>query len=470
LLVADGLGALALVGEASGIARGVALGLAILLLGAAVRSRPGAVALVCGLCLTLAAAVSTSPWFLPLLGSAAIATPASLVGGRSGWRLGLLALGLAAPVFLLLPRWGAAPAVESVGATLTGFSPVARIGDLTALVDDPSPVLRVRAPGGAALRLRGAVLDRFDGAAWTRGQARDPFRAAQTAGVMLEVEELRVVENVLFSQGRPVRVDGAAGDLRVDADGGLWWARPDRPLSYAVWSVPDVVPPEARHLALPPLDSRVPALAARIGGDLEGIALAAALRDHLAAHYGYTPRAAASEDGGVAPPSRPRRLLDAWEQRWEALVSFDASGQRALAVSLGRRVQGSAEGQVPWAGWLTVVSAAAAIVWLGGWLLQRGVSRWTRRQPRPEGRVAAEHARAWRALRRKGWQPPAALPPLDAARWLAGQLGRPRTVAEDLAWVLYAVRYGGRADEVLAGRARELARQVAELPGPRDAA
>ena len=103
---------------------------------------------------------------------------------------------------------------------------------------------------------------------------------------------------------------------------------------------------------------------------------------------------------------------------------------------------------------------------LVGGLLRLWAVRWLGRLRRrgpapPQGPVARQHARAREAYRKRGLGPPAALPPVDAAEWLA-QRG-PAEAGEAmiaLAWLYYDCALGeGRGPEH-AAQARGLAERV----------
>ena len=68
--------------------------------------------------------------------------------------------------------------------------------------------------------------------------------------------------------------------------------------------------------------------------------------------------------------------------------------------------------------------------------------------------------RVLRTLKRQKMSPPAGLPPVDAAKWVVAELGPEAAGVEQLAWHVYAVRYGGQPESKHGPSARALAREL----------
>ncbi|MBN2799311.1 MAG: lasso peptide biosynthesis protein [Deltaproteobacteria bacterium] len=152
-----------------------------------------------------------------------------------------------------------------------------------------------------------------------------------------------------------------------------------------------------------------------------------------------------------APPPQASGVAAALAGGWRWWVAgLDRRGQRALWAA------------APWpllAALLTLVGAGV------GWRAAGGLPR-RRRALAPTDPVSRAHRRARASLRRKGWWFPEELPPVEAARWLAGQLGEEAAPLERLAWLMYRVRYGGEDPGALAEEARRLEVAVGRLSGP----
>ncbi len=157
-----------------------------------------------------------------------------LAAARSTARTAAAALPLVVVAFVFFPRlgqplWGA-PWDPSQGRT--GIGDEMRPGMLSKLWQDDTPVFRVsfdgETPAARDLYWRGPVLDRFDGQAWTRGDAFDrfdriDFRYEPSSVVSYEVL-LEATERVwYFPLDLPLR---AAAKSRLLMDGQMVTFRP----------------------------------------------------------------------------------------------------------------------------------------------------------------------------------------------------------------------------------------------------
>jgi len=267
------------------------------------------------LMLVLGASRTQAPEFLLPFGLWLLVTPVVLMlvqleaSGIRRRRKGepVVPLGLGGPVALLvltlflflgIPRLGSAPVRGGAGPAVTGFEPEMALGDLTVLLDDPSPVFRATVDGPIAppLYFRGTAFDQFDGRRWTSGTPRHPHESGDVDGtIRLVIEEEAVVENVLFTVGTPVDVEVDAAEVVRDDDGNWWTARLDTPLRYTVLAVADPDPVEigaedwVRLTTLPDGLEGVAALADEItAGAATDAVRARAIRAYLAREYAYT--------------------------------------------------------------------------------------------------------------------------------------------------------------------------------------
>jgi transglutaminase-like putative cysteine protease len=309
---------------------------------ALIRSGPAddRIALVLSLLmLVIAAETTTSPLFLALgVPWAAAATVALLVGqledgapsgGRTsrlvGYALGTscLVLALAASLFLALPRLRVPPidGAGSVPVASTGFRAQVQLGDLAALFDDATPVLRVRVVSAAApepLYLRGIALDHFDGHRWTSTAKRSTVtvESALALGVaprppgslVLELRREPLDEGVLFTSGEVLGMYADEGVLERDDQGAWFLPGPPRAVDYALVTEPfgsasavDRPSDLLAYLALPgDVDPRVVELAAALASDAAGApSKIEATRRYLAENHAYgrgTPAREAGED------------------------------------------------------------------------------------------------------------------------------------------------------------------------------
>jgi transglutaminase-like putative cysteine protease len=161
------------------------------------------------------------------------------------------------------------------------------------------------------------------------------------------------------------------------------------------------------------------------------------------------PRPTSPERAPTEPPpteASPPPAPPMWVQAYERLLAFDAQDQRGLAGPL-------------------VALMAIGLAASGLRALLRRVGPSPARLPPRDG-VAGELDRALDALRRRGWDLPPHLPPLELARAVAAEHGALAKPLEELAWLHYEVTFGGADPEARLDRARALALAVHALPGP----
>lgn len=172
-------------------------------------------------------------------------------------------------------------------------------------------------------------------------------------------------------------------------------------------------------------------------------------------------------------PLRPSVLVragqwgvDAWHR---VVLDYDLDSQldglaAVMSVIPRVRIPGPGAPVVVPGGRGLVVLVAVAVVAGGG----RRLLAWlagTRRPPRRQRtRLQRLHARARTRVRRRGWDIPPALPPVEAADWLVLRAGKPAEPLRELAWRLYRVRYGGEDEAGHLAEAKAAVRALRALP------
>ncbi|MCK6502379.1 DUF3488 and transglutaminase-like domain-containing protein [Myxococcota bacterium] len=142
-------------------------------------------------------------------------------------------------------------------------------------------------------------------------------------------------------------------------------------------------------------------------------------------------------------------------QRWQGVVlEYGLDDQLSGLARVGQALAlpggaGASTLALPEVGGLVVVGLAVGLVAA----LVRGALAWLSRppgpRPAPRGPVERLHDRAWAYVRRRGWNPPLALPPVEAAVWVRQRVGPLAEPLVQLAWLRYRVRYGGDLDRDL---------------------
>ncbi len=173
-------------------------------------------------------------------------------------------------------------------------------------------------------------------------------------------------------------------------------------------------------------------------------------------------------------PARPSVLVragqwgvDAWHR---VVLDYDLDSQldglAAVASAVPRlKLPGpSAPVVVPGGRGIVVLLGIVAVIAAGrrlaAWLAGARLPRQGRRKT-PLQRL---HARARALVRRRGWDVPPGLPPVEAAEWLVVRAGKSAEPLRELAWRLYRVRYGGEAEGAHLAAARGALRALEALP------
>ncbi len=325
----------------------------------------------------------------------------------ASWRLAGLTVAIAGGVLLLgglmffaLPRTARAAFQHLVPDSwkVAGFANEVTLGRLTDFQRLDTPVLHVRVFSGdgrlPSLKWRGAALTRFDGRRWfappepseTLRQEQGLFRLADNAQrwragrrLSYEVVPRALRGDTLFLAGTAEFVAVEAPSLERTATGTLRAPGLGGP-RYSVYAFLEesATPPaaaaslspveRAAHLALPPLDARIPALA-RDWGSPESI------ERRFRAEFRYTLQR--SGDGGSDPLAH--FLFEERAGHCEYFASAMAVLLRANGIP-ARVVTGFQAGAFnPISGW-QVIRAADAHSWVEAWIDGRG---WVTYDPTP---------------------------------------------------------------------------------------
>ncbi|MGK0348376.1 MAG: transglutaminase-like putative cysteine protease [Myxococcota bacterium] len=423
--------------------------------------------------------------------------------------------------FALVPRLGVA---VRQGPALTGFQARVDLDDASDLLDDPTPIARIEVVRGRVAlpaRLRGVALQHFDGFRWTAPAERSPApMGLDPLSPHLSIIPLgRIDEGAVFGLGF---INGASIPTDVDAAGNRWGgALASEPYVVSLGERSSAPIRDGRWLSVPQsLDPRIPRLAAewastetaparvaeRFVGYLRDTALytrhppATGVIDPLS-DFLFGARAGHCEHWATAltvllrlrgVPARPVngfvdleadgdgfvvrrshahawvevRVGDAWvvydptpgpgtlpeppapsitervDQMWESdVIGYDSVRQRQAARTVVRGLASR-----PW----TLAGLYGLLMAMLAWRVLR------------IGDATAMGSYTWvlRTLKRQNMSPPVGLPPVDAAKWVVAQLGPEAESVEQLAWHVYAVRYGGQPEAIHGPRARVLAREL----------
>ena len=503
-----------------------------------------------------------------------LATPFVLMPLRRGLastHAGILAAVamISVAMFFVLPRFQS-PALQPGEShhSVIGFNEEISIGDLSALLSDESPILRLYADVslGEPLYVRGVSMDHFDGSKWIRTGARveSPNLAAAGGEGVARVTVLAEpgTHGVLFTLGHPTGVQVEEGEVWRDQDDNWFLNGPAGRSRYVVTtrfgSGPKNELGDPRWLQIPENSSartreavqRVVGALGETPNEYPHTVRAEALRTWLATNFVYTrtPRDAAPEDpletflferksghceyfasalaimlrmdgiparvvngflGGeynetgeywvirqshahawvefltsqgewqrldatpkeLAPPVFDR-MGSLWKENLEwwwvnHVVAYDRRSQWKLlneplwAIENMFVAQPGAvrRSSVPWFGMIAVLLAMGLSAYFLRRLWQRQQRRWMGLS-HDEGGVAKAHARAWRAVRAKGWRTPGPMPQLAAADWLVPRAGEVGREYRRLVWLHYEVRYGGVSDTEHMAEAMALSESV----------
>ncbi|MDQ6704380.1 MAG: transglutaminaseTgpA domain-containing protein, partial [Acidobacteriota bacterium] len=310
---------------------------------------------------------------------------------------------LTAGLFFLLPRTANAALRQLISHRyhLTGFSNEVTLGEIGEIQSDSHVVMHVKSysrdlPSG--LKWRGAALSRFDGRKWSEGAAETRFLPIERGTVLVadEVQRRRLGRRILyrvdlntadsdavFVAGVPEFLNvGRTRLIRTPNDGFRFGYIPSGTAHYEVSSfvgsfgrMPLSESQRHRYLQLPPLDDRIPALAASLAQGSSDLERAAALQNRLRHDYGYTLQLPSSE---VADP-----LADFLFNRRQGHCEYFASAMIVMLRTLGipsRLVNGFQSGTYNPISDLYLIRASDAHSWVEAYLPDRG---WTVFDPTP---------------------------------------------------------------------------------------
>lgn len=297
-----------------------------------------------------------------------------------------VALLIAVPVFLVMPRLGSPWIAGRSLSRSTGFSPDVDLGKLGRLTQSQEVALVVRAIDGGPIRgewtrLRGTAFDQVMAGSFiprraemrmletTQGVASlRPGHAFDGRGARLEIELLRPRRYLMLPPG--TAAIRAPTEMAMDAYGGVAIGyRRGEPLSYTVWvdgvDPPPIAPPNTRDVLLPRDNPEVRALAESVAGGLATAReRAEAVERFLQTEYRY------SLDSGV-------RIHDVDPVAWfllegrEGHCEFFAGAMVVMLRHLGvpvRMVAGYSGGDLAPSGDELVVREANAHAWVEVWL------------------------------------------------------------------------------------------------------
>jgi transglutaminase-like putative cysteine protease len=352
-----------------------------------------------------------------------IATGAVPIRGRHVFVLSVVAaaatLVITATLFFLIPRIGQAalPLRAKMGRMVSGFSERVSLGSFGEIETDSAVVMRVYVPEETpspellrGVRWRGIALDRFDGRVWTR-EDPDRYSLRRTAAGTFEISRPRgggvllaqeiylepIGTDVVFGAPRMLRLALRVDTITVDSASSVSVGTAAARLRYIVESELEPAMPRrapnrrlddddrTRYLQLPPLASRIAALAGEVTrGSADGYDAAKRLTAHLSAHYRYS---LALERTTGLPPVEEFLFVSR-----SGKCEYFAAGLAVMLRSVGipaRVVNGFQRGEWNPYGRYFMVRLLDAHSWVEAWIDDVG---WVTFDPSPRGDVTAASA------------------------------------------------------------------------------
>jgi transglutaminase-like putative cysteine protease len=238
--------------------------------------------------------------------------------------LGVLILAGASVIFFLLPRVSAGYLGSFAGGSdmTTGFSDHVQLGRIGQIQQSNAVVMHIQIDGDTRgshdLKWRGIALGRFDGKVWSAAGKRLPLYrqedgrfavgSANASTAKPRLIHYRVLmepvgTNIFFLAPHARYVSGVYRAVATDRTGsiynldlahpvGVYDADSDiaEPSPQELRRAPDAIPADLQeYLQLPPIDSRIPALARQITGTARNsFDKASALERYLMTNFGYT--------------------------------------------------------------------------------------------------------------------------------------------------------------------------------------
>lgn len=160
-------------------------------------------------------------------------------------------------------------------------------------------------------------------------------------------------------------------------------------------------------------------------------------------------------DESLARASAPwTQVGDLLRSTWTGTVlEFGLDDQLAALTFVGSAAPGPATSSPALFG-LLIVGGLLGMSALSLQALARRLSRPVHRRA-PDGRLDRLHERAWALVRRRGWTPPPALPPVEASTWVRARAGESVEPLVRIAWLRYRARYGEEEEGPLVEQARQ---------------
>jgi transglutaminase-like putative cysteine protease len=246
----------------------------------------------------------------------------------------IVVIGIAVPLFFMLPRVGGAGFGGSQRglSTSTGFSDVVRLGGIGNIQQNDEVVMRVELEGKpvqSGLYFRGVALDTFDNHSWSRSRSagREPYakgdrdiiqlgEAAARDKLIVQTIFLEPIDTpVLFAIPKAIAIQGSFPIVEKDAYGSISYRRTYERVSYTVLSDQSLPDPAVlrndnavygtdsqNYLQLPEkYDRRIFELAYSIASkERNRYDRAAAVERYLQNNFGYTLDQKAGGDEPVA--------------------------------------------------------------------------------------------------------------------------------------------------------------------------
>lgn len=168
---------------------------------------------------------------------------------------------------------------------------------------------------------------------------------------------------------------------------------------------------------------------------------------------------------GLSSPDLVTQFAQALEAKWrQGLLGYDLDRQLAWSRSVGSAVIGapgetSGVGPSLWGGGLVGLFVLGVLIALG-----RILHRLTQVPRSTQDRLGRIFAKARALVAKRGYAIPPGLPPVDAAKYLRAHAGDAAAPMEELAWLLYEVRYGGREESAAVDQGKDALSRLGQLP------
>jgi len=329
-----------------------------------------------------------------------------------------------AAIFFFLPRISAGYLSSYTGANdfSTGFSDRVELGRIGQIQQSKTVMLHVQiagdTTGGSSLKLRGVVLNSFDGRTWSNTRNKVPLLrgsdgqfdlashepktlAAQGPRIHYRVMLEPFLTEVFFLLANPQKLEGNYRAIGQDPAGNVFDLDLEHPVTrYEAESqirlagsrahaVSTNISDVGSYLLLPTFDPRVRALAEQITAKSSTPAeKAASIENYLRLHYGYTLQ---------LPKTMPRDpIANFLFERRQGHCEYFASSMAIMLRTIGipsRVVNGFSGGEFNEITSEYVVRASDAHSWVEAYLPGEG---WVEFDPTPSGSVEA-HA-SWSRL------------------------------------------------------------------------